>query len=419
MATSTNRRSEGALDFLPQHAFTGGLDYDWRLSRRYSVTGFVAASHLRGSPEAMTTLQKNTVHSFQRPDAGHTELDESATALSGHAGQLAFGKIAGDRTRFNSTVSYKSPGFDINDVGFQRRADERTVNNWFQYRDFVPSRFVRSWTINFNNWAGWNFGGDRTQLGGNVNTHWTWVNNYSAGVGVNVNAAPFRDRVTRGGPGVLGNRLRSIWFYANTDQRQAVSFSYNGFFEADSFNTSRRQFNPWINLRPSSAVSLSAGLRYEINDDDAQWVKNETDAADVTRYVFGRIEQKTVAMTLRFNYTLTPNLSIQTYAEPFVSAGDYTNFRELIDGRAPQYHERYRAYDYTGTADFNIRSLRTTNVLRWEYKPGSQFFVVWQQGRYEKLNDYGAFEFNRDFSGLFATPSKNVLIVKFSYWLNL
>jgi hypothetical protein len=135
--------------------------------------------------------------------------------------------------------------------------------------------------------------------------------------------------------------------------------------------------------------------------------------------VFGRIEQKTVAMTLRFNYTMTPNLSLQTYAEPFVSAGDFTNFRELVDGRAPVYADRYAPYDYTGPADFNIRSFRTTNVLRWEFKPGSQFFVVWQQGRFERINDYGAFEFNRDFGGLFSTPSRNVFLVKLSYWLNM
>ncbi|HVG84591.1 MAG TPA: DUF5916 domain-containing protein, partial [Vicinamibacterales bacterium] len=419
MFTSTNRKITENVQFLPDHAFTGGIDYDWRLSQKYNVTGYWAGSHVRGSTEAVTRLQKNTVHSYQRPDADYTALDETATTLSGHAGSVAFGKIGGERTRFNSLIGYKTPGFDVNDLGYQRRADERTMNNWFQYRDFVPSRFVRNWMINFNQWTGWNFGGDRLYSGGNINTHWTWTNNYNAGMGVNLNASPFRDRITRGGPGVLANPSRSIWFYGNTDQRKALSFSYNGYYEAGSFNTNRRQSNPWINLRPSSTVLLSAGLRYEINDDDAQWVANEDDDGGTTHYVFGHIEQKTVAMTLRFNYTMTPNLSLQTYAEPFVSAGDYSNFRELVNGRAAAYADRFQPYIYTGDADFNVRSFRTTNVLRWEYKPGSQLFVVWQQGRNEKLYDYGAFQFDRDFSGLFSTPSKNVFLVKFTYWLNL
>jgi len=418
MITSTVRRNNEEVSFLTDNAFTGGVDYDWRPAPKYSVSGYWAGSHLRGTTESITRLQQNAVHAFQRPDSDYTELDPTATTLSGHGGSVSAGKIAGDRTRFNTNISYKTPGFDTNDLGFQRRADERNINNWFQYRDFVPSRLVRNWNINFNQWASWNFGGDRLFSGGNINTHWTWVNNYSAGMGLNLNAAPFRDRITRGGPGVLGNPSRGLWFYANTDQRRALSFSYNGYLEADGLGTSRRNVNPWINLRPSSAISLSAGLRYDINNDDAQWVTNETNDSG-THYVFGRIEQKTVAMTLRFNYTMTPNLSLQTYAEPFVSAGDYTNFRELADGRAPVYADRYVPYDYTGPADFNIRSFRTTNVLRWEFKPGSQFFVVWQQGRFDRINDYGGFEFNRDFGGLFSTPSRNVFLVKMSYWLNM
>jgi hypothetical protein len=419
MLTSTNRQITPDVNFLANNAFTGGVDYDWRLSKAYGFNGYWAASHIQGSEEAITRLQENAVHSFQRPDSTYTELDESATTLGGHAGSVSFGKISGDKTRFNTFFGYKSPGFDSNDLGFQRRADERTMNNWFQYRDFVPSRLVRNWNINFNQWAGWNFGGDRNFSGGNINSHWTFANNYSVGAGVNVNAAPFRDRVTRGGPGVLGNANRSLWFYVNTDNRRALSFSYNGYYEADGKGTTRRNINPALNLRPSSALLLSAGLRFDTNNDDAQWVENEEDAGGATRYVFGRIQQDTVAMTLRFNYTLTPNLSLQTYAEPFVSAGDYTNFRELVDGRAAKYEDRYQPYDYTGNASFNIRSFRTTNVLRWEYKPGSQLFVVWQQGRQEELEDFGRFNFNRDFHGLFSAPSRSTFLVKFTYWLNM
>ena len=418
MMTSTNRKNNESFSILTDNAFTGGVDYDWRPSQKYSLNGYWAGSYLEGTAESITRIQENAVHSYQRPDSDYTEVDGTATTMSGHGGSVAISKIGGERTRFSSFVGYKTPGFDVNDLGYQRRADERTVNNWFQYRDFVPGRFVRTWNINFNQWAGWNFGGDRLYSGGNINSHWTWTNNYNAGVGVNLNAAPFRDRVTRGGPGVLGNQSRSIWFYANTDQRRALSFSYNGYYEADRFNTARRNVSPSVNLRPTSAMSLSAGFRYEINNDDAQWVAND-ELETATHYVFGRIEQKTVAMTLRFNYTMTPNLSLQTYAEPFVSAGDYTNFREVVDGRAAAYADRYAPYDYTGDADFNIRSFRTTNVLRWEYKPGSQLFVVWQQGRFEKIYDYGAFQFNRDFGGLFGSASKNVFLVKMTYWFNM
>jgi hypothetical protein len=164
-------------------------------------------------------------------------------------------------------------------------------------------------------------------------------------------------------------------------------------------------------------ASFSTGFRYNVNNDDAQWVTNE-DVNGETRYVFGRLKQRTSAFTIRVNYTLTPDLSIQAYAEPFVSAGDYSDYKELVNGRAPEHQDRYRPYSYGGNADFNVRSFRTTNVLRWEYKPGSSLFVVWQQNR-SGFVDYGDFDFTRDFGGAFSAPAHNVFLVKLSYWLNM
>jgi hypothetical protein len=393
------------------------VDYDWRLRPDYNVSGFLAGSHVRGTPEAMLRLQSNAVHLFQRVDAGHVTLDDTATSLGGHAGAVSFGKIGGERTRFNAHYAYKSPGFDVNDVGYQRRADERTMSHWLQLRQNTPGRFTRSWMVNFNQWAGWDFDGDRLFSGGNVNMHWTWQNNWRTGYGINVNAAPFRDRSTRGGPGVRGNRNVGIWYYTDLDNRRAIIPGYNGYYETDGQGTTRRNFNPTVTWRPNSAASIQLGLRVGLNDDDAQWVTNETRDGR-TRYVFGRIEQRTVAMTTRINYTLTPNLSLQSYAEPFVSAGDYSNFRELVDGRSSAYADRYAAYDYSRNADFNFRSFRTTNVLRWEYRPGSTLFVVWQQGRQDSATD-GTFRFGRDFGDLFSAPAHNVFLVKLSYWFNM
>ena len=418
MLTSTNRKLVDSVSFLPEDAYTGGVDYDIRFSPRYNLSGFWSGSHVSGSTEAITRLQENNVHAFQRPDAEHVELDETATMLAGHAGSINFGKIAGDKTRFAANYGYKSPGFDVNDLGFQRRADERYVSHWFQKRDNVPGRFTRSFFWNLNQYAGWNFDGDRLWNGANVNMHWTWKNYATSGFGVNYNGAPFRDRVTRGGPGVLGNTSFATWFYSGTDGRKNLSANYNGYFEADGKGTIRQNIGPNVTWRPTTAMSLSTGFRYNINDDDAQWVENEEEDGQPTRYVFGRLKQRTVAFTFRVNYTLTANLSIQSYAEPFVSAGEYTNYKQLVNGRAPNYYDRYTPYAYTGNADFNYRSFRTTNVLRWEYKPGSSLFVVWQQGR-EGEESYGDFQFGRDFSGVFSAPSSNVFLVKVSYWLNM
>ena len=419
MLTSTTRRLTADTRFLAEQAFTGGMDYDWRLGDRYSLSGFWAASRISGDPEAMTRVQENAVHYYQRPDADYVEHDPNATSLSGHAGSLAVGKIAGEKLRFSGNYAYKSPGFEINDLGFERRADERTVNHWVQLRDQVPGKYKRQFMVNFNQWAGWNFGGDNLYNGGNVNMHWWWQNNWRAGFGVNGNAAGLRDRATRGGPGVLSNPMLGVWHYIEFDDRRAVFPGYNGFVGGDRHGSLQVEANPKVNWRPTRAFRLEAGLRLRRNTDDAQWVENIDDDAGVTHYVFGRLQQRTVAMTFRLNYTLSPNLSFQSYMEPFVSTGHYETYKQLTDARADNYADRYAPYAYADNADFNFRSFRTTNVLRWEYQPGSALFVVWNQGRQERIEgENGQFDFGRDFGGVFDTPSRNVFLVKFSKWFN-
>jgi hypothetical protein len=104
-------------------------------------------------------------------------------------------------------------------------------------------------------------------------------------------------------------------------------------------------------------------------------------------------------------------------AEPFVSSGDYEHYKELVAGRALRHIDRYAPFAHTEDEDFSVLSFRTTNVLRWEFKPGSTLFVVWQQSR-EGDGTTGSFRFGRDFRDVFSTGATNTLLVKFAYWMN-
>jgi len=414
MTTFTNRNLDASTRFLPGEAYTGGVDADWRLGSKYAIRGFLAGSTVHGDPTAIDELQRNNVHSFQRPDSDNLTYDPTRTAMNGYGGSTSVSKIAGARMVFSSNVGFKSPGFEINDVGFMQRADQRTMSNWMQIRYDKPSqKWLRSFRYNLNQWAGWNYDGDRLYSGINVNAHAMFRNNWATGTGGNINWQPFDDRATRGGPGVYGNPQRSIWAYLESDQRPAVSLGIFTFNSTDGKGTTLHDASPNVSYRPSSFLKASVGLHWSQNTDQSQWVE----ATDDGRYVFARIYQQTVGIQTRLNYTVTPALSIQLYAEPFVSSGNYTNFKELVDGRSKSYEGRYKPTAYAGNPDFNYRSFRTTNVLRWEYKPGSTLFVVWQQGREDSV-EYGNFNFNRDFGAVFDAPAKNVFLVKFAYWFN-
>jgi len=95
MMTATNRNLDDATRFLPGQAYTGGVDWDWRLKKRYAIQGYVASSNIRGEAEAITALQESNVHSFQRPDAGHVELDPSHTAVSAYFQSEVLPALAG------------------------------------------------------------------------------------------------------------------------------------------------------------------------------------------------------------------------------------------------------------------------------------------------------------------------------------
>jgi hypothetical protein len=421
LASATRGRTD-VLSFLPDSAVTAGADYDWRLGTRWNVTGTLEGTRVAGSTTAIAALQQSNVHSYQRPDADYVEFDPRAASMSGHGGSVGVGTSAGDKLRGSLLLAYKSPGFDLNELGFMRRADEIKQRAWIQRRWMTAGKYVRTKIVNFNEWHFANFGGDRLDFGGNVNSHWTFTNNWSTGGGVNVNATTFDDRLTRGGPGGYRNPNVNGWYYFNTDNSRIASFHWDSNFFRDrpgsggvgvTYNFS---VNPRVQFRPVPAVSTEVGILQARDVEDTQWVAN-LQGTDRSHYVLGRLKQTTTAVTLRLSYTLTPNLSLQLYGQPFASSGRYDRYKELVNGRASSYADRYAPYAYGGSADFTVLSFRTTNVLRWEYKPGSALFVVWQQGR-EGYRPDGQFRFGRDYRDIFSTPSSNTVLVKLSYWLN-
>jgi hypothetical protein len=421
MMTATNRRlgeASSPLQQLAGSAYSGGVDFDWRLNKnKYALAGYLTGSSVQGSPAAIERLQENNVHSFQRPDADHVELDPTRTSLGGGAGFIALRKIGGERVRFESNVGYKTPGLETNALGFIRRSDQISQNNWMQWRDETPGKYVRTFRFNLNQWSGHNFDGDRLNFGGNVNAHWMFTNNWATGGGITKNIDGFDDRATRGGPGAYSHGMLSLWSYVETDNRKPISADIYVEGGRTSFGPGFFFFGPGLTFRPASSLSISGGVRINRGNNDAQWVSNVDGDDGKTHYVFAHLAQRTVAMTTRVNYTMSPTLSLQVYAEPFVSAGEYTGYKELVNGRAKDPSQGYAGYTYGDNADFNFRSFRTTNVLRWEYRPGSALFLVWQQGREENAS-IGTFRFGRDFRGVFGAPSSNVFLMKFSYWLN-
>jgi len=444
MATAVNREPDGgSFDFLHQAAYSGGIDFShsWG-NRNYFVQFKAAASHVRGTTEALLLTQRSSVRYYQRPDADYLGVDPTRTSLSGSGGHFEIGKQGGGSLLYSGGVTWRSPGLELNDVGYIRQTDVIMPFAWVGYNVYEPFGPFRQLNVNVNGWSGYDFGGNTIFKGGNVNVNLNFKNYWYFGFGYNPQGENLSASALRGGPSLRRPGGDSFWTYVETDSRKKVRFSL-------SFSGSRRgdretesvSFYPSMIIIPSPALRISLSPSYSTYRNTLQYVGTRS-FGDDTRYLCGTINQKTLTLTLRLTYCLTPDLTIQYYGMPFVSAGTYGGFKRITEARSKNWDARYlllgetASYDAAsgeyrvdengdGNADysfadpdFNVREFRSNLVIRWEYIPGSALYLVWSQGRAGYAAD-GSFDFQRDVEGLFDTHPDDVFLIKFSYCFQL
>jgi hypothetical protein len=423
MVTGVNRSlDEDTSPFLRRSAYTGGLDLRHRFfSKNYELRAYVAASQLTGTKEAILSTQRDGVHRYQRPD-DYVDLDPGRTSLFGDAERLSVSKFGGGITRFQTVLQRFSPGFESNDLGFLSRADEMMVRNWFSLNFNKPALFYQRAAFNFNTMNKWTTEGLPTTIGVNTNFHIQAKNFMWTHFGVNYNdfTTTYNDRLARGGPAVRNTQNVNFWSGIESDSRRKTTVSlWGGGYRDDEGRTKGWWINPDADFKLGSQLSASVGLNYSSDINDSQWRANfGVSGLDTTHYTFARLDQKTISMTTRFDYTASPTLSFQFYGSPFVSTGSYSNWRELDDPRAKDYDDRFKPFlGHGDPGGFNFKEFRSNTVMRWEYRPGSTLFLVWQQGR-SMDGAPEAFSFGRDLRNVFDTHPNNTFLVKVSYWFN-
>jgi hypothetical protein len=411
--------------YLRQAAYVGGVDFQHRFAgKRYQLSGEFDVSNVSGSPAAIAATQRNSVHYYQRPDAG-LGFDSTRTSLGGYATEIRFAKFGGERTHFETGYGRRSAGFEINDLGYLRQADQQNWSTWFSLNWFKPTKLYRSLRWNFNWWQYWTTSGMPTERAGNSNVHIQFKNNMWLHMGGTIGqlGGVLCDRCARGGPAVRTDPYLSAWGGIEGDSRRAFTpYLWFNYSLGDGGRSHSVDVSPTIEFRMGSRFSTQLGLDWNRNRDDAQWYGNFTDSAGTAHYTFAHLEQHTLSFTWRVDYTITRDMTLQLYAQPFVSKGSYSDVRELADPRAAPYPDRFRPYgDSTVAANpggFNFKQFRSNVVFRWEYMPGSILFVVWQQGRQDYLPNQGTRSLGGDFGDLFGLRADNTFLVKASYWLN-
>lgn len=404
--TATNRNLPEQLEFLRSSAYTGGLDFkhNWK-NRNYYIEGNLVGSHVTGSEEAIAQTQTSITHLFQRVDAGHVSVDDDRTSLTGTGGKIEIGKAGGGNWRYDGGVIWRSPELELNDIGFLRQADQIKQTASLSRLFIKPTNFYRKANIELNQFSTYDFESNYNRIQYQFEGFINYKNNWWTEVGAAHKPRIFSNTVLRGGPRWRWSDENFAYLFFGSDSRKKLSFTLgyvNSQAAENNFSLARYVFR--LYYQPFDAFNLSISSEYEENPNKTQYVA-EADFNGDARYITGNIDQKTFSTSIRFNYSINPNLSIQYYGEPFISRGTYTDFNYVNNPIAERLNERVTLFsenqisqsngtdnyfideNFDGITDYQIENpdfsyvqFRSNLVLRWEYVPGSEIFLVWSQG---------------------------------------
>jgi hypothetical protein len=441
MVTSTNcRLDDDNFNDLHHSAYTGGFDFTnfWK-DKSYYLSVKSVFSQMKGNTASITNLQESSRRYFQRPDATHLSVDTTKTSLFGNGGTIGGGKIGGGHWKYGGFATWRTPGLELNDMGYMRQADMIQQVLWGGYRIWDPFSIFRSMNINFNQWSGWDFAGERLFLGGNVNIHMQFKNYWSFGTGINRSGTGLGRSTLWGGPAVKLPGAWNNWAFVETDNRKKFVFQVSAFNRFGDYGYSRNSnVGLEFSYRPINSLGLSFEPSYGLGRTEIQYLDNY-EVGTETRYISGTIKTEMISADFRVNFSIIPDLSIQYWGQPFVFAGEYSEFKRMTNTQADDYNDRFHIFtdneisfnteneeynvdengdgnvDYSfADPDFKVLEFRSNLVLRWEYIPGSTLYIVWSQGR-EEYEETGTFNWNNDMLDIYRNTPHNIFLIKLSY----
>ena len=440
--TATNRSLTEETSELREAAYSGGIDFrhQWKNRTYYFQTNFVM-SHVKGSPESILATQQSLTHLFDRVDATHVKLDPNRTSLTGTGGLVEFGKDGGQNWNYDMGFKWSSPELELNDIGFLKRSDQKFQFFNLKYRTAKPVSIFRNINFDFSQFNAYDFEGNHNRAQYQLRTRLRFLNNSVISSWLTYKPRIYDNTALRGGPRwrFSEENFKSLFFRSDDRKRLNTKIGVIHSQSKDN-NVSFLKFEVDFNYQILDALNVSLATEYSKRPNKTQYI-TQKDFLTTKRYILGTIDNQTFRSTLRINYTINPNLSLQYYAQPFISRGQYSDFKYVTDATANTLSDRFQLYDNTqvqyeeGTyyfddnldgfddfnmsnPDFSVVQFNSNLVLRWEYIPGSELFLVWSQGiRTDVPLENGLIEGAQN--GILEHQPQNIFLIKATYRFNL
>jgi uncharacterized protein DUF5916/cellulose/xylan binding protein with CBM9 domain len=440
-ATAVNRALSGTSLAATTHdqAYTAGAQFEHRWDdNAWRATGSVLGSWVHGTPAAIAATQQSSVHYFQRPDATDVHLDDTRTSLAGLAARFTLGRTGDtEHWRYGTGGALSTPGLELNDAGYQQSSDRIVPYVFGEYRDDTPGRHLLNWSANSYLFPAFDFESRLLHYGVEYNWLAQLASYWSIGVGGTIDGERWSTTALRGGRALRVDPALTGYVNVQTDTRAPLWFSVAG-NGAGNPTTGERELAGTVGaaIQALAGLDLYVGANAYWRDDPLQYVNQVDDDTSLRHFLFGRIHETDYAMTLRLNWTFSPRLALQVYAQPYLASGRYDELKDIDRPSATRYSDRFHVFTpdeamlsggtyrvmRNGTQfqfarpDFNFRELRSSLVLRWEYRPGSTVFAIWSHQRSSDALDDGQLRPGRDLGELARAASENVIIIKANYW---
>ena len=384
--------------------------------RNYELRSWVLASRLAGETGAITRVAEAPHHYFQRPDAARLHDSPYGTSLDGIAGETRLSRVGG-AFHWDLVGRAVSPGFDINEIGFQRSSDWLLLTGAWRYEQFRPDRRIRAWAFGSNEIGqGWTWDGEPRARVLDGYASITTRNEWTVKLTGTRELTGLSTDWLRGGPAVLLPPRTTFALSILTDQRNAsyVALDASASREPAS-GSSSWSLSPLLNIRSSDILQWSVGSTYQVDTVGWQYV-GRLDSGAMPDYIVARLRQETISLTLRADLTLTPRMAFQLYLQPFGSTGRHDAYQRLVAPRDPVPSHRFAPFLLDGrleAPDAEERALNGTLAFRWEALPGSFLTAVWNHQR-QATSRLGTRSPGDTLMDLFGDPPTNVVLLKMS-----